>query len=325
MPAHVFVLNKTNYEICIKKGLVGLPGAKQGSRNSKSVNDTLISRLAIIKDGDFILFYITGLKELYGIWQAAGEAFYDENTVWKDKVYPFRFRLNNTKYNFEKPLRLHDIYDLQNTSKIWSFALNRASGSNAMFSISDSEFQILLQEYLKINPFAIKKNIIMEPYPVKPANLFEYVHKTKDKKPCYEATLMAILLHNFAEGKYKDIFGNYSDYISYVPTSLGTEMDILLMFKSPQNPMQILSYDVIEVKLDKFDGKALHQLIGYESWLIQEKVHGDLNMVRTTAIASRFSDDVIDYVNKRKQYENKEIKLLQYETLSDGKLRLFSI
>ncbi len=324
MPAHIFVLDETNYKICIKKGLVGLPEAKTDSRNQKSINDALISRLAIIKDRDYVLFYITGLKELRGIWKAEGAAFYDQTTVWEDKIYPFRFRLSSTEFSFERPLGLHDIYDLQNMGKIWTFALKRASGTNAMFSISDGEFQILLQEYLKINPFTIRKNIIMEPYPVKAANLWKQLHRTNDSRPCYEATLMAILLHDFVNGRHQDIFGNYTDYLSYVPTNLDTEMDILLMFGNPHNPLQIMSYDVIEVKLDRFDGNALHQLIGYESWFAQKKVQGDLNMVRTTAIAARFDVDVVDYVQKRKQYEGKEIKLLKYQ-VNAGEIRLLPI
>lgn len=35
-------------------------------------------------------------------------------------------------------------------------------------------------------------------------------------------------------------------------------------------------------------------------------------MIRTTAIARSFSKEVIDYVNKRKDIENKPIKLLRY-------------
>lgn len=55
-----------------------------------------------------------------------------------------------------------------------------------------------------------------------------------------------------------------------------------------------------------------------------KKVHGDLNMVRTTAIASRFDNDVIDYIKKRKYYENKEIKLLKYSISSNGDIDLES-
>ena len=38
-----------------------------------------------------------------------------------------------------------------------------------------------------------------------------------------------------------------------------------------------------------------------------------MKMLRTTAIASSFSADVIDYVKKREEIENKPIKLVQYD------------
>ncbi|MEN6413014.1 MAG: hypothetical protein ABFC84_09720 [Veillonellales bacterium] len=323
MPAHIFVLDEGNYAICTHRGIVGLPEAVSGSKNELATNDALLSRMAIVKEGDYILFYVTGVKELRGIWKAAGKPFYDDTPVWSDKTYPFRYRLESTQYSFAKPLRLNDIFDLRNSGKIWTFALKRASGTNAMFSISDLEFDILLQEYLKINPFTMSKNIIMEPYPVKPANLFEKIHKMDGGHlPRYEASLMALLLGAFVKGEFQDIFGNYSDYLSYVPTNLGTEIDILLFFGNPQNKQQTMSYDIIEVKLDRFDAKALRQLIGYEAWFIHKKVQGDMNMVRVSAIAKRFDADVVDYVQKRKQFEGKEIKLFQYDIAQNGELML---
>ena len=128
---------------------------------------------------------------------------------------------------------------------------------------------------------------------------------------------MTLLNLSFANGQFKNIFGNYSDFLSYVPTNLGKEMDIVLMYNNPNNNKLISSYDIIEVKRDTFDAKALTQLIDYESWFLQKKVSGDLNMVRTTAIAKDYSSEVIDYVNKRTIFENKPIKLLTYEYLND--------
>lgn len=89
-------------------------------------------------------------------------------------------------------------------------------------------------------------------------------------------------------------------------------MDFLLMYNNPLSTGQVVSYDIIEVKKDKFNEDALSQLISYESWFLQKKVAGDSNMVRTTAIAKSFSNDVIQYVSQRKRIENKPIKLLQY-------------
>lgn len=48
-------------------------------------------------------------------------------------------------------------------------------------------------------------------------------------------------------------------------------------------------------------------------------------MIRTTAIARTFSDVVIDYVKKRKLFENKPIKLLTYNYLQNGQLTLQQI
>ena len=59
---------------------------------------------------------------------------------------------------------------------------------------------------------------------------------------------MALLNDAFANNKYTDIFGNHTDYLSYVPTSLGREMDIMLMFANPITKNSIVSYDIIEVK-----------------------------------------------------------------------------
>lgn len=46
------------------------------------------------------------------------------------------------------------------------------------------------------------------------------------------------------DGKsYIDIFGNYRDFLCYVPTNLGKEMDVLLFFENPNNH-EIVSYDM---------------------------------------------------------------------------------
>lgn len=315
MAAHIFVLSEENYKICITKGIVALPEAKEGSR-CDNVFDGLLSRISMVKENDYILMYVMGIKELRGVWLAEGEPFYDTTKIFNDKIYPFRSKIKCSNYNFKNPLHLNDINDLRNNGKIWTWALQRATGTNAMFSISDGEFDILLNEYAKINPFSSEKSIIPEPYSYHKNNLVEYIHFNKNA-PKFEYSVMTLLNLSFANGQFKNIFGNYSDFLSYVPTNLGKEMDIVLMYNNPNNNKLISSYDIIEVKRDTFDAKALTQLIDYESWFLQKKVPGDLNMVRTTAIAKDYSSEVIDYVNKRTIFENKPIKLLTYEYLND--------
>lgn len=311
MAVHIFAVDEDNYQVCVRHGLVGVPEPKEG-RNKKHTFDGLISRLVSIREDDYILMYVTGTKELRGLWQAEGKAFYDTTPVWTDRIYPFRCKIRGSQYNFQNPLKLNDISDLQNSGKIWTWALQRPSCSNAMFSISNSEFKILLNEYIKTNPFTLNRGVIQAPYPVHEYNLMKQIHIEKNM-PQYESSIMALLNYAFASNAYTDIFGNYTDYLCYIPTNLGTEMDILLMFGNPAEAGQITSYDIIEVKRSKFDEKALTQLIGYEAWFLQKKVSGDLNMVRTTAIAKSYSNVVVDYVKKRETFENKPIKLLTYD------------
>lgn len=318
MAVHIFTVSEDNFEICVQKGIVGIPEAKN-SRLHDNVFDGLLSRIACIKDDDYIFMYIINKKELRGLWQADGEPYYDETKVWDDRIYPFRCRIKCSKYNFVNSLSLNDINDLKNNGKIWTWALQRASGSNSMFSISNDEFNILLNEYFKINPFSLEKNFIRQPSPFHENNVIDKLHIDNGKLK-YEYTVMAFLNDAFSKRQFTELFGIYSDFLCYVPTNLGKEMDILLMFENPKIK-QIISYDIIEVKRDEFDTNAISQLIGYETWFLHKKVFGDLNMVRTTAIAQSFSDEVIDYVEKRNSIENKLIKLIKY-TYKDGKFSL---
>ncbi len=322
MAVHIFTVSEENYKICVEKGLVALPEAKEGQRHDNVV-DGLLSRLSGIKEGDYVLMYVIKSKSLRGVWQVEGLPFYEELPVWKDRVYPFRCRIKWSKYNFHNALKLDDINDLRNSGRIWTWSLERSTGTNSMFSISNGEFLILLTEFMKINPFTTQKGIILQPYPYRKFNIVDNLH-FKDNNPKYEFTIMALLNAEFAKGAYTDVFGNYTDYLCYIPTNLGKEMDFLLMYDNPLSAGEVVSYDIIEIKRDEFDEDALSQLISYESWFLQKKVSGDSNMVRTTAIAKTFSADVIQYVSQRERIENKPIKLLQY-TYDNGSLKLVDI
>lgn len=335
MAAHIFVVTEENFQVCVKRGIVGLPEV-----GSDDVFDILLSRLSGIKEGDYVLMYVTksGNKSgfLYGVWQVKGRPFYDNSPVWQDRIYPFRCRIEWSEYNFKNGLELDDINYLRYISKIWTWALKRPNGitPNSMFSISNGEFQILLTEFMKINPFTTQKGVISDPYPDcdTDTNIIEKLHfqDGKDgKKPKFESTIMALLNAEFAKKSYTNIFGNYTDYLCYVPNTFGGEMDFLLLYESANHLG--LSYDIIEVKNKRikgefisFDENDLSQLISYESCF--QKVSGDSSIVRvrTTAIAPLYDDAVIQYVAKRKEIEHKPIRLLQY-SYENGSLKLVDV
>lgn len=49
MPAHIFVMDRSNYDICLRRGVVGIPSAREGSRAKDSTNNALISRIMYCK------------------------------------------------------------------------------------------------------------------------------------------------------------------------------------------------------------------------------------------------------------------------------------
>lgn len=117
MSVHIFQVNEENYQICTQKGIVGLPEPKAENRLANNVFDGLLSRLAVIRENDYILMYVTKKQELRGVWQADGEPFYEETTVWPDRCYPFRCKIKCCDYNFVVPLKLNDINDLISSGK----------------------------------------------------------------------------------------------------------------------------------------------------------------------------------------------------------------
>lgn len=317
MAVHVFVCDEKNYKIAVLKGLAGIPNHKK-----RNINDALISRMSMIKKDDLVLFYIKGKKELHGVFKILECPFYDDTPVWGEKddgqCWPFRVRIDNSKFSFNKPIMLSDIYDLKDNGLIWTFSLRRATSTNVMFSISDAEYEELLSLFLKLNPIYSSPIQIQEPYPYFKPNLLEGLYLQKDYSPKYEYTLMALILNGFSRKEFSEVFGNYSDFLGYVPTSFEKEIDALLIFNSPINRKKVIAYNIIEVKRDDFDEKALAQLLQYEDWFLRKRVNGDYSMLRTTAIANSFSDKVIEYLIKREQIEKKSVLLLKYINTDKG-------
>jgi len=309
MAVHIFITNEMNFNTCKERGIVAIGRSIPEGRTF----DALLSRVGAIKEDDYILMYVMDKKQLHGVWKADGYPFYDETLIWEDGIYPFRCRIKTSEYEFDIPLKRDDITDLCNTGLLWTWAPKRPDGTaNSMFSMSENEFNILIAEFLKLNPYKNNKWRIYSPVPYHTPNISNMIHINDKGKPSWEFSVMTLLVQAYNQHKYQNIFGNYNDFLSYVPTSLNTEMDFLLMFYHPAQKQVVLSYDIVEVKNDKFKIDGLKQLIGYESWFLQKKVSGDHKMLRTTAIAPSFSDEVIEYVNKRAEVEEKTIKLVQF-------------
>lgn len=316
MAVHVFVLNEKNYKTCIRRGVAAIPDSK-----TTHINEQLISRMALIRRHDKILFYITEKKEIYGVYKALDKPFYDETPVWEkseSQLYPFRIRIDNSEYVFKKPILLSDIYDLRDNGRLWTFSLTRPSGTNSLFSISEVEFEEIIQLYLKTNPVIQEPIHISEPYRHIESNILSRLSYDNEGQPKYEATLASLFLNSLSHGAYTEIFGEYSDYLAYIPTSFQKEIDALLFHSYPGKKENVFAYSIIELKRDVFGEDGLSQLLRYEDWFLKKRVNGDSRAIRTVAIARSFDSKVTNYLEKRQRLEGKNVTLLRFDMTKAG-------
>jgi hypothetical protein len=279
--------------------------------------------MAMIRRNDWILFYVIGKKELYGVYRALDRAFFDDSLVWPatedGQTYPLRVRIENSEEVFAQPILLSDIYDLRDNGLVWSFALDRWSGhSNVMFSISDAEFEHILRLYLKVNHVLAQPKHISEPYRHIEPNILAQLTFKESSEPKYESTLSALFIDSLARGLHTEIFGAYTDYLAYIPTSFQKEIDALLFHSFPGSRHDIVAYTIVELKRDRFTEEGLAQLLRYEDWFLKKRVAGDSRAIRTIAVAKSFDQEVIAYLAKRNRIEAKPVKLLRYEAAQDG-------
>lgn len=199
---------------------------------------------------------------------------------------------------------------MRDKGKIWTLQQSRgdAVGVHACVGITKIEAK-LIERLLRVN------NIVEGPK-------ITYQKTQKDKKPLpidfkidkegmlhYEAVLKTLLLEDFADGKHKEIFGDYDDFIPYVPTGARKEIDILLLKYNGND--DILWYQILELKHGEFTKQELQKLITYEKWIIRERAENSLQ-VYPVALAFEFNDEVIDFARKRKEYKEKSIRLIKY-------------
>ncbi|MCL6558260.1 MAG: EVE domain-containing protein [Firmicutes bacterium] len=266
MAAYIFFVDDKNYEICERKGLAGVTDYKDPSYTQEKI----ISQLAGIRRGDYILFYVNAKKEIRGVFKALEKPFYDTTQVWENSTYPFRVRIENDIAHFKNPIHLSDVWDLRDRGLIWTFAFDTWGGVSCK-SITNEEFKQLLNLFYQVNLIRSEKIQTKEPYPYYEPYLPLHIDYNS-KKLQYEPTLLSLILQKLADNKLKELFGNYSDYIIYVPTSFNKQIDLLLIYNHPNNSEQVMGYNIIEIKRDKFDERSLSQLLQYEDWFLRKKV-----------------------------------------------------
>jgi hypothetical protein len=309
MSNHIFLVSQENFKRCLEYGIYG--GI---SHTLERINSEIIAGFEGIRPGDFIFFYVKNIG-VYGLWKATSRPFFDETNIWerKDQLYPYRICIEPSIRDFSKPVVLSDILDLRDKGRIWSFDLGTFA-KKSHHPITTDEGKELIRLLLRNNPISHPLTPILKPYPTKATALPLKLETDGRGQIKIEGYLNAWFMRSFAQGKLRDLIGEYSDFLNFVPTSFNTVMDIFLNHVTSVDSVDIIhKFTCIEIKTGVCTEDELNQIIKYENWLIRRLADGDSEMVQSILVAFDFQDKVLEYVRKRKLIEEKTVRLVKYQ------------
>lgn len=314
MGAHVFLVGEDNFELCIKRGVYGcvMPSTE---RNRAEIVAGMLST----RPNDLVFFYVKN-RGIYGLWKVVGEPYYDETPLWvsEQQRFPYRFSFDAAVSHFPLPISLSDVLDLHDKGRVWTFDLNPVQQKN-QYKITMDEARELLRLLLRNNPVRQPPACIPDPYhsQTRAAIDVEFA-SSRGERVQYEGWLNAWFTRSFSRGELQDVFGSYREFINLVPTTFNKVMDIFLTHVTTVDSIDILhKYTCIELKTDRATEEHLKQVLRYEGWLARKLAAGDNAMIQSVLVASRFADDVIDYVKNRRRIEEKTVRLICYRVSED--------
>lgn len=308
MGYHIFLSSQENFKRCLEYGVYG--GI---SHPFERTNSEIIAGFEAIKPGDLVFIYVRNIG-VHGLWKITSHAFFDETPIWEkeDQLYPYRVCFEPLIRRFSKPIALSDILDLRDKGRIWTFDLGTFTKKSHQ-PITTEEGKELIRLLLRNNPIFYPVAKIPKPYSSKEVPLPFKLETDRNGQIKIEGYLNAWFMRSFAQGKLKDIIGEYRDFLNYVPTSFNTVMDIFLTHITMVDSVDILhKFTCIELKTGMCTENDLNQIIKYENWLVRKLANGDSEMVQSVLVAFDFQDKVLEYVRKRKLIEEKTVRLLKY-------------
>lgn len=315
MGAHIFLVGQDNFDVCIERGVYGCV------QPTKLWNEAeIISGIMGIQPNDLVFFYVKN-RGVYGVWSIIDKPFFDTTKIWDDdtRTFPYRIIFKPIIGSFPKPVSLNDIFDLRDKGRIWTFDLNPVQQKN-QYKITMDEARELLRLLLRNNARRKAPHPIEHPYTIPPISteITVDLSSSKGSKVKYESWLNAWFVKSLAEGKLKNLLGDYREFISLVPTTFNKVMDIFLTHVETINSIDITyKYTCVELKVNRAGEKDLTQLLRYEDWLARKLASGDHSMIQSVLVAYSFSDEVINYVRNRHRIEEKTVRLITYRVSKD--------
>lgn len=318
MRTRVFTVTPETWKEHRAAGIAGIndPLQKSEAKQVYAIRQTALTEVASIRPQDRIFFYVQRTKEVLGVYEATTKPFFDQEPIFEgakfvNEKFPFRVGFKPT-IEYPRPLHVNEIWAGRDAGQIWTMQQARgdAIGRHSCWALTKLEGDILEKMLQELNITAEEQIEVPEPPLLR--NVLPFDLKIQGKKYPhlhYEAALQSSILNGLADLKWRDIFGEYEDFLPYVSTSEGKEIDVLLL---KYLNSEILWYQLLELKSDRFRFEDLLQLLSYEIWLTSNQAGGNPRSVHMAAVASRFDDDVLNQVSIRKDLKQKPVRLLKY-------------
>jgi hypothetical protein len=311
MGAHIFLVGADNFEICVQRGVYGCVEPKREWNQAE-----IIAGIKTIQTGDLVFFYVKN-QGVHGVWRIVGSPFYDNTPVWtdKDQMFPYRFCFEAAIGDFPMSVDLNDILDLRDHGWMWTFDLNPVQQKN-QYKIMMSEARELIRLLLRNNPIRATPKAIETPY-LRPDTAtsikIDFSSSNQPGRIRYEGWLNAWLMDALSQGRFQELFGEYNEFLNLVPTTYNKVMDAFLTHIAKVDGIEVLyKFSCIELKTDRASIEDLTQLLKYEEWIRRRLAAGDPHMVQSVLLARSFAEDVVEYVRKRREIEERTVRLITY-------------
>lgn len=323
----IFVVDDNTWPEHLKAGVAAInkpPTVRQ--------QQSAIAELIGVRPGDLILFNLRVSEahppRILGLYEATTKPYYDSGPIFPGAEFvgvaprylnPYRVGFKQV-VNFPRPLDMDQIWLLRDRGLIWSIQQSRgdAIGVHACTSITAPEGETILRMLEAANP--VKGPPVSVP-PPPPARTPLPVELRTDPggNLHYEGALKALLVDGLADGRFKDILGDYDDFVPNFLTPARYEIDVLLL---KYDGGSITRYGILELKAEKFTEADLGRLLDYESWFVRTRA---ISPIQVHPIALAYDHEpILEHVSQRRKYSGRDVKLVRYE-LRRKKIRLIEV
>jgi hypothetical protein len=320
MRTRVFTVTPETWVEHFRAGVAGIndPYHRSQTPPAYATRQKVMTEVAGIRPGDRLFFYVQRTKEIIGGFEVTTKPFFDPSPVFAgatevDARFPFRVGFKQT-IQYPRPIQVNEIWASRDAGQIWTMQQARgdAIGRHACWSLTYQEGELLDQMLQELNVITHNpKSVLPLPVVRQPLPFDLNLDGVRDPHLHYEASLQSLILEGLADGKWRDLLGQYDDFLPFVSTSEGKEIDVVLLRHNQRG--EVLWYQLLELKADRYRLDDLLQILAYETWLTSSQAEGNPRAAHMIAVANRYDDDVLRQVATRHRLQQKPVRLLNYQ------------